>query len=85
MRASMAYLGGAGTVIVAIAMGLGGGLLMGNIMNPHEGREIGKVEQRRAGPQQAQQSQPCVLADLLADARAQAQKLAEAAGLGAGR
>src|SRR5207237_4219753 len=56
MRASMAYLGGAGTVIVAIAMGLGGGLLMGNIMNPHEVREIGKVEQRRAGPQQAEQS-----------------------------
>jgi hypothetical protein len=55
MRASMSYLAGAGTVIVAMGMGLGGGLLMGNIMNPHEVREVGKVEQR-AGPQQAQQS-----------------------------
>jgi hypothetical protein len=55
MRTSMAYFAGVGTVVVAVAAGLGGGLLMGNIMNPHE-REIGKVEQRRTAPQQAQQS-----------------------------
>lgn len=39
------------------------------------------------GPQvspQAQQSQTCALPDLIADARAQAQKLADAAGLGVG-
>jgi hypothetical protein len=39
------------------------------------------------GPQvspQAQQSQTCALQDLIADARAQAQKLADAAGLGVG-
>jgi uncharacterized protein YggE len=34
--------------------------------------------------QQAQQPQACLLTDLLADARAQAQKLADAAGLGVG-
>jgi uncharacterized protein YggE len=34
--------------------------------------------------QQAQQAQTCPVADLLADARAQAQKLADAAGLGLG-
>ena len=33
---------------------------------------------------QSQQSQACVLSDLIADARAQAQKLADAAGLGVG-
>ena len=35
MRTSMAYFAGVGTVVVAVAAGLGGGLLMGNIMNPH--------------------------------------------------
>ncbi|HEY6390433.1 MAG TPA: hypothetical protein VIX89_04080, partial [Bryobacteraceae bacterium] len=34
--------------------------------------------------QQAQQSQACALSDLIADARAQAQKLADAANLGVG-
>jgi hypothetical protein len=53
MRTSIAYLAGAGTIVVAIAAGLGGGLLMANIMNPHEGREVGKLERRA---QQAQQS-----------------------------
>jgi hypothetical protein len=57
MRASTSFLAGAGTVIVAMAMGLGGGLMMGNIMSPHEMRAISKAEQRSAaGPQQAQQS-----------------------------
>jgi hypothetical protein len=53
MRASIAYFVGAGTVVAAIAAGLGGGLLMANIMNPHEVREASKVERRA---QQAQQS-----------------------------
>ena len=34
MRASTAYFVGAGTIIVAIAIGLGGGIVAGNIMNP---------------------------------------------------
>ena len=52
MRASMAYLAGAGTIVVAIAIGLGGGLVAGNIMNPHQpkqGAETSKLE-RRASP-----------------------------------
>ena len=55
MRTSIAYFAGAGTVVAAIAVGLGGGLLMANIMNPHA-REASKLE--RASPQQAQQSAP---------------------------
>lgn len=55
MRTSIAYFAGAGTVVAAIAAGLGGGLLMANIMNPHA-REASKLEQRHASPQQAQQS-----------------------------
>ncbi|WGD53450.1 hypothetical protein QA641_05910 [Bradyrhizobium sp. CB1650] len=34
MRASTAYFVGAGTIIAAIAIGLGGGILAGNVMNP---------------------------------------------------
>lgn len=34
MRASTAYFVGAGTIIAAIAIGLGGGIVAGNIMNP---------------------------------------------------
>jgi hypothetical protein len=55
MRASTAYFAGAGTVIVAIAAGLGGGVLMADIMNPHGTREVSRLEQRQA-PQQAQPS-----------------------------
>ena len=40
MRTSMAYFAGVGTVVVAVAARLGGGLLMGNIMNPHEREDI---------------------------------------------
>ncbi|RZN10930.1 hypothetical protein CWO91_10735 [Bradyrhizobium genosp. SA-3] len=34
MRASTAYFVGAGTIVAAIAIGLGGGIVAGNIMNP---------------------------------------------------
>ncbi len=61
MRASMAYLAGAGTIVVAIAAGLGGGLTIANIVNPHrETREISKLEQRMAAkpvPQSAEADQ----------------------------
>lgn len=54
MRASTAYFVGAGTVVVAIATGLGGGLLLGNIMSPqqpkHPSSEVTRLEQR-ASPQ----------------------------------
>jgi hypothetical protein len=47
MRASMAYFAGAGTIVVAIAAGLGGGLTIANIVSPHQQtREISKLEQR---------------------------------------
>jgi hypothetical protein len=42
-----------------------------------------QVQGSQVSPQ-AQQSQTCALTDLIADARAQAQKLADAAGMGAG-
>lgn len=48
MRASMAYFVGAGTIIVAIGLGLGGGLVAGNIMSPtapKQGDETAKMEQ----------------------------------------
>jgi hypothetical protein len=53
MRASMAYLAGAGTVIAAIAAGLGGGVVISEIVSPHGSREPSKLEQR-ASSQQAQ-------------------------------
>jgi hypothetical protein len=47
MRTSMAYFAGAGTVVVAIAAGLGGGLLIANMVNPQSSnREMTKLEQR---------------------------------------
>jgi hypothetical protein len=54
MRASMAYFAGAGTVIVAIAAGLGGGFMISDIMSPQGTRTPGKLEQHVA----AQQVQP---------------------------
>jgi hypothetical protein len=64
MRASMAYFAGAGTIVVAIAAGLGGGLTIANILSPHkETREISKLEQRMAAnpiPPSAQADQPKV-------------------------
>jgi hypothetical protein len=55
MRASMAYLAGAGTIVVAIAIGLGGGLVAGNIMNPHQPKQgpTSKVERQASTVGQA--------------------------------
>jgi len=51
MRTSMAYLAGAGTVVIAITAGLGGGLLTAEIMSPHAPKqEMSKLE-RRASPE----------------------------------
>ena len=48
MRTSMAYFAGAGTVVIAIAAGLGGGLTIANIVSPHaSNQEMSKLEQRR--------------------------------------
>jgi type IV secretory pathway VirB10-like protein len=47
MRTSMAYFAGVGTVVAAVAVGLGGGLLISNVVSPHEPKiEMSKLEQR---------------------------------------
>jgi hypothetical protein len=49
MRTSTAYFVGAGTVIVAIVAGLGGGLLIANMVSPKpakQGTELTRLEQR---------------------------------------
>ena len=49
MRASPAYFVGAGSIVAAIAIGLGGGIVAGNIMNPiapKQGPDTSKVAQR---------------------------------------
>jgi hypothetical protein len=54
MRTSMAYLAGAGTVVVAIAAGLGGGLVIANVASPGT-RELGRVELQMKARQASQQ------------------------------
>jgi hypothetical protein len=49
MRASTAYFAGAGTLIVAIVAGVGGGLLMADVMSPKspkQGTEMSRLERR---------------------------------------
>lgn len=57
MRTITAYLAGVGTVAVAIAAGLGGGLMLGEIMHPHQPKhpssEVTRLEQR-SSPQPIQ-------------------------------
>jgi hypothetical protein len=51
MRALTAYFVGAGTIVAAIAIGLGGGIVAGNIMNPiapKQGADTSKMAQRAA-------------------------------------
>src|SRR3981081_154750 len=56
MRASMAYFAGAGTVIVAIAGGIGGGFLIADMVSPKspkQGTDLTKLE-RRMSPEPIQ-------------------------------
>jgi hypothetical protein len=47
MRITTAYFAGVGTVVAAVAMGLGGGLVISNIVSPHEPKiEMSKLELR---------------------------------------
>ena len=47
MRMTTAYFAGVGTVVAAVAMGLGGGLVISNIVSPHEPKiEMSKLELR---------------------------------------
>jgi hypothetical protein len=51
MRTTTAYFAGVGTVVAAVAVGLGGGLLISNIVSPHEPRvEMSKLELRMSKP-----------------------------------
>ena len=45
MRISTAYFAGIGTVVVAVAAGLGGGYLAANVVSPHE-PTVSKLERR---------------------------------------
>jgi hypothetical protein len=62
MRASTAYFAGAGTVIVAIVAGVGGGLLMADVMSPKspkQGTEMSRLERRMSTePKAATPSEP---------------------------
>src|SRR5882672_4719792 len=47
MRTTTAYFAGVGTMVAAVAVGLGGGLLISNIVSPHEPKtEMSKLELR---------------------------------------
>ena len=47
MRTSMAYFAGVGTVVAAVTVGLGGGLIISNVVSPHEPKtEMSRLEQR---------------------------------------
>jgi len=51
MRTSTAYFAGVGTVVFAVAAGLGGGYLAANVVSPHEpkyGTETSRLERRMA-------------------------------------
>src|SRR6516162_5010861 len=59
MRTSTAYFAGVGTVVVAIAAGLGGGLTIANVMNPNSSRqETTRLEQRLSSQPLAASNQP---------------------------
>ncbi|WP_025032316.1 hypothetical protein [Bradyrhizobium sp. DOA9] len=73
MRASTAYFVGAGTIIAAIAIGLGGGIVAGNIMNPvtsRQGPDTSKVAQRTAPSAPATTNAPSERVNYLTGSRA---------------
>lgn len=57
MRTSTAYFAGVGTVVAALAAGLGGGYLAANIVNPHE-PGVSKLERRVSSAQIAATAPP---------------------------
>jgi hypothetical protein len=53
MRTTTAFFAGAGTVVIALAAGLGGGMVIANIVSPHRSKpaiETTKLERRGAEP-----------------------------------
>jgi hypothetical protein len=82
MRTTTAYFAGVGTVAVALAAGLGGGLLFSNIVAPHQPKyaaEPTKLEQRMAdrtiavtsAPEPAPSAPPAAATPVVAAAPAQ--------------
>lgn len=57
MRTSTAYFAGVGTVVAAIAAGLGGGYLAANVVSPHE-PGVSRLERRMSEAQIAATSAP---------------------------
>ncbi|WP_027575436.1 hypothetical protein [Bradyrhizobium sp. WSM1743] len=73
MRASTAYFVGTGTIIAAIAIGLGGGIVAGNIMNPvapKQGPDAARVAQRTEAPTPATANAPSERVNYLAGSQA---------------
>jgi hypothetical protein len=67
MRMSTAYFAGAGTVVIAVAIGLGGGLLMAEMMNPRVPTDTARLE-RRTAPQPAPTPAPSAVANSVTSA-----------------
>ena len=57
MRTSTAYFAGVGTVVAAVAVGLGGGYLAANVVSPHE-PGVSKLERRMSAAQTAATTAP---------------------------
>jgi len=54
MHTSTAYFAGAGTVVIAVVVGIGGGVLIADMMNPKTpGLEMAKLERRTASQSQS--------------------------------
>jgi hypothetical protein len=71
MRASTAYFVGAGTIIAAIGIGLGGGIVAGNIMNPVAPKpDTSKMAQRAEAAKHATTNAPSERLEYLTGSRA---------------
>jgi hypothetical protein len=70
MRVSTAFFAGVGTVGLAVAAGLGGGLMMGNIMSPQEPKQAAKLERRASPEAPASTKDPLVPVPYLAETQA---------------
>ena len=59
MRTSTAYFAGVGTVVVAIAAGLGGGVILANVMNPNSShQQTSRLDQHPSSQPPAASNQP---------------------------
>ena len=59
MRTSTAYFAGVGTVVVAIAAGLGGGVILANVMNPNPShQQMSRLDQHTSPQPSAASNRP---------------------------